>query len=135
MKTFVAYALALAAAHIGGLVGILTTAATMRRLRSPPPEISWYALDIAPGLMGHTQRAFISFGRAAVALVMARAVLSLFGLQLCLWFAGLVTACMFVWDLWGVHVAGCADGPLGMSGERARVARATARVAVPPRCS
>jgi hypothetical protein len=131
MRTLGVYVLAFGVAHLGGLVGILSAAATMRRLRPATPFVPMYALDIAPGLIGHAQRAVISFARVAAAFLSARAVLSFFGLRLAVWFAGLIAVSLLAWDLWGLHVAGREREPVAASSEHAVAVRATARVAIP----
>jgi hypothetical protein len=131
MRITLVYLLALGTAHLGGLLGILLSAALLMRLGWHGfSDHRLYSLYISSGATGHVQRAVLGFGRALLAFFAGRIVLSQFNLAFTPLFAGLATVWFIAWDVYGA-VTGCAY--TGRSTDPADVLalQARARVAIP----
>ena len=129
--TIAKYALALAAANVAGLLGVLIAAGLMLRLDFFTGHGTFiYALRLSSGPVGILQRALLALGRAAAAFGAARIVLSSFALRLSLPFAAALTALLLVWDVWRVFLTEQGTRLPG-SPNGAREVRAATRAAIP----
>jgi len=126
------YLLAVVAAQIGALIGVLLAAGLMWRLdfRIGPGTLL-YELHLSLGRAGIVQRAVLSSGRAGVAFLAARTVLSLFGLPLTLAFAAVIAVTLLARDVWSAVIAERGTRLLSPSDQGARAVRTQARVAIP----
>ncbi len=126
------YLLAVVAAQIGALLGVLLAAGLMWRLdfRIGPGTLL-YELHLSLGRAGIVQRAVLSSGRAGVAFLAARTVLSLFGLRLTLAFAGVIAVTLLARDVWSAVIAERGTRLFSPSDQGARAVRTQAMVAIP----
>ncbi len=126
------YLLAVVAAQIGALIGVLLAAGLMWRLdfRIGPGTLL-YELHLSSGRAGIVQRAVLSSGRAGAAFLAARTVLSLFGLPLTLAFAAVIAVTLLARDVWSAVIAERGTRLLSPSDQGARAVRTQARVAIP----
>ena len=126
------YLLALIAAQIGALLGVLVAAGLMWRLdfRIGAGTLL-YELHLSSGPAGVVQRAVLSAGRAAAAFLAAQTVLSAFGLRLTLVFAGLIAATLLGRDVWSAIIAERGTRFFSSSDLGARAVRTQERVAIP----
>ena len=128
--TFIAYVLSLAAAHLGGLLGILVSGAALQRLGAPSADVRLYSLNISSGPTGLAQEIIIALGRALVAFLAAKTVLKLFDLPFTLLAAAMVGSWILACDLYSLAIAGHHD-LYPMEQERAHALRAKIRYAIP----
>jgi hypothetical protein len=126
------YLLAVVAAQIGALLGVLLAAGLMWRLdfRIGPGTLL-YELHLSSGRAGIVQRAVLSSGRAGAAFLAARTVLSVFGLRLTLAFAGVIAVTLLARDVWSAVIAERGTRLFSPSDEGARAVRTQTRVAIP----
>src|SRR6266568_8174688 len=127
------YVVAVVAAQIGALLGVLLAAGLMWRLdfRIGPGTLL-YELHLSSGRAGIVQRAVLSSGRAGAAFLAARTVLSLFGLlPLTLAFAAVIAVTLLARDVWSAVIAERGTRLVSPSDQGARAVRTQARVAIP----
>ncbi len=126
------YLLAVVAAQIGALLGVLLAAGLMWCLdfRIGPGTLL-YELHLSSGRAGIVQRAVLSSGRAGAAFLAARTVLSLFGLRLTLAFAVVIAVTLLARDVWSAVIAERGTRLFSPSDQGARAVRSQARVAIP----
>ncbi len=126
------YVVAVVAAQIGALLGVLLAAGLMWRLdfRIGPGTLL-YELHLSSGRAGIVQRAVLSSGRAGAAFLAARTVLSLFGLRLTLAFASVIAVTLLARDVWSAVIADRGTRLLLPSDQGARAVRTQTRLAIP----
>jgi hypothetical protein len=100
--TILVYLIALFAALVGGIVGVLIMAGLMFRFHSYTSANAFdYRMEpLDPGVTGGIQRALVSVGRAASAFVLSRAVLSFVGYRFTPAFVVAVVLSVTAFDLW-----------------------------------